>query len=223
MFTITTRMNLSTILSVLTGVVTHESLHALEASFKAGGAVDASIPSETVGSAASRFLGRLWAGSNPNKSISLSPGLTAPTRPKSFLRRSPSKQSIASTLNSMEGGASDSMMSQSTDATSISRDSSNADGASIRTQSVLANASKSNKDRNLHSQIEDLLTALSEMQRDHAILAMQLQREREERDEDRQAVRSLLDGLRKKASSETVMTSGTEDTVKAKPANIRHS
>jgi hypothetical protein len=199
----------------LTGVVTHESLQALETSFKAGGAVDAAIPSETVGSAASRFLGRLWAGSNPNKSISLSPGLTAPSRPISFLRRSPSKQSIASTLNSIEGGTSDSMMSQSTDATSISRDSSNADGASIRTQSVSVNASKSNKDRNLHSQIEDLLTALSEMQRDHAILATQLQREREERDEDRQAVKSLLDGLRKKASSETVNTCGTESTVKA--------
>jgi hypothetical protein len=197
----------------LTGVVTHESLQALENRFKAGGAVDNAIPSEAVGSAASGFLGRLWAGSSTNKSISLSPGLTPPTRPVSFLRRSPSKQSIASTLNSMEGGASsDSMMSQSTDATSISRDSSNADGASIRAQSVLANSSKSNKDRNLHSQIEDLLTALSEMQRDHAILATQLQREREARDEDRQAVKSLLDGLRKKASSETV---NTESTVRA--------
>jgi hypothetical protein len=197
----------------LTGVVTHESLQALEISFKAGGSVDAAIPSETVGSAASGFLGRLWAGSNANKSISLSPGLTAPARPISFLRRSPSKQSIASTLNSMEGGASDSMISQSTDATSISRDSSNADGSSIRAHSVLS--SKPNKDQNLHSQIEDLLTALSEMQRDHAALATQLQREREERDEDRQAVKSLLDGLRKKSSSETMNTSGTDTTVKA--------
>lgn len=191
----------------LTGVVTHESLQALELSFKEAGAVDAAIPSETVGSTAARFLGRLWAGSN-TKSTSLSPGLAAPSRPISFLRRSPSKQSIASTLNSMEGGASsDSMMSQSTDATSVSRDSSNADGASIRTQSVLANSSKSNKDRNLHSQIEDLLTALSEMQRDHAILATQLQREREEREEDQQAFRTLLNALRKKTSSETVSTS----------------
>lgn len=206
----------------LTGVVTHESLQALELSFKEAGAVDAAIPTETVGSTASRFLGRLWAGSNSTKSTSLSPGLTAPSRPISFLRRSPSKQSIASTLNSMEGGASDSMMSQSTDATSVSRDSSNADVASIRTQSVLANSSKSNKDRNLHSQIEDLLTALSEMQRDHAVLATQLQREREEREEDQQAFRTLLNALRKKTSSETVSTSRSgesQETVKASLVN----
>ncbi|KAF4628944.1 hypothetical protein G7Y89_g9210 [Cudoniella acicularis] len=207
----------------LTGVVTRDSLQALEQSFKEAGSVDPASPSESVGSAASRFLGRLWSGSNSStKSTNLSPGLTAPSRPISFLRRSPSKQSIASTLNSIEGGASsDSMMSQSTDATSVSRDSSNADGASIRTQSGMVNASKSNKDRNLHGQIEDLLTALSEMQRDHAILATQLQREREEREEDRQAVRSLLDGLRKKASQETVKSSssdGSLETVKATPA-----
>lgn len=205
----------------LTGVVTHESLQALELSFKEAGAVDAAIPTETVGSTASRFLGRLWAGSNSTKSTSLSPGLTAPSRPISFLRRSPSKQSIASTLNSMEGGASDSMMSQSTDATSVSRDSSNADAASIRTPSVLA-SSKTNKDRNLHSQIEDLLTALSEMQRDHAVLATQLQREREEREEDQQAFRTLLNALKKKTSSETVSTSRSgesQETVKASLVN----
>ncbi|KAH6666305.1 GTPase activating protein-like protein [Halenospora varia] len=206
----------------LTGVVTRDSLQALEASFKAAGSVDAANPSEQVGSAASRFLGRLWSGSNSStKSVNLSPGLSAPSRPISFLRRSPSKQSIASTLNSMEGGASDSMMSQSTDATSVSRDSSNADMASLRTQSVVVNAPKSNKDKNLHSQIEDLLMALSEMQRDHAILATQLQREREEREEDRQAVRSLLDGLRKKASQETVKSSDSDEsleTVKAVPS-----
>jgi len=195
----------------LTGVVTHDSLQALEQSFK-NNAVDTTVPSENIGTAASRFLGRLWAGSNSStKSANLSPGLSA--RPVSFLRRSPSKQSLASTLNSMEGGASDSMMSSSTDATSVSRDSSNADSASIRTQSVLMNASKQNKDKNLHGQIEDLLTALSEMQRDHAILATQLQREREEREEDRQAVRSLLDGLRKKASSETVKTSMSDESL----------
>src|SRR6202035_4052750 len=75
---------------------------------------------------------------------------------------------------------------------------------------AIAVPSKTNKDKNLHSQIEDLLTALSEMQRDHAILATQLQKEREEREEDRHAVRSLLDGLRKKTSSDTVNTAGSE-------------
>jgi chromosome segregation ATPase len=57
---------------------------------------------------------------------------------------------------------------------------------------------KTSDERYLHSQIEDLLTALSELQRNHALLSNQLQSEREEREEDRKAVRSLLDGLRKR-------------------------
>jgi hypothetical protein len=205
----------------LTGVVSHESLQALAVSYNEAQIADAVTPSENIGSAATRFLGRLWAGSNASTkstNLSVSPGLTAPSRPVSFLRRSPSKNSIASTLNSMEG--SDSMLSSSTDATSMSRDSSNTDGSSVRTPSVSFNnvivvPPKTNKDKNLHSQIEDLLTALSEMQRDHAILATQLQREREEREEDRNAVKSLLDGLRRKTSSETVKSSGSGETLKA--------
>ncbi|KAE8447790.1 hypothetical protein EG329_010184 [Mollisiaceae sp. DMI_Dod_QoI] len=209
----------------MTGVVTRESLRALEHSYKEAQMADAVSPSESVGSVAARFLGRLWSASNSStKSMNLSPGFTAPNRPVSFLRRTPSRQSIASTLNSMEGGGSDSMLSATTDATSISRDSSNTDRSSIRGQSVSFNNamsnSKSKEDKNLHGQIEDLLTALSELQRDHAILATQLQKEREEREEDRSAVRSLLDGLRKKASSETVQTVNSEDsseTVKPAP------
>ena len=76
------------------------------------------------------------------------------------------------------------------------------------------------KDKDLHGQIEDLLTALSEMQRDHAILATQLQREREEREEDRYAVRSLLDGLRKKTSSETVNSSGSDGSLEIQVSPI---
>ena len=202
----------------LTGIVTHESLQILEASYKESKTADAGTPSPDVGSAASRFLGRLWAGSNAStKSINLSPGLSAPSRPVSFLRRSPSKQSIASTLNSIEGGGvTESMLSTSTDATTISRDSQNTDGSSIRGQSAnFVNAPKmNNKDKNLHNQIEDLLTALSEMQRDHAILATQLQREREEREDDRNAVRSLLDGLRKKTGLEVTSIDLVGDSTK---------
>ncbi|EMR66939.1 putative gtpase activating protein [Eutypa lata UCREL1] len=65
-------------------------------------------------------------------------------------------------------------------------------------------------DRNLHSQIEDLLTALSELQRNHALLATQLQQEREERDEDRKVVKSLLDGLKKKANDTPSATPDAE-------------
>ena len=204
----------------LTSVVTNESLQALKASYIESRALDASAsPSSDVGSAASRFLGRLWSASSASapKSATLSPGLSAPSRPASFLRRSTSKQSIASTLNSTEGGSDSVMSSASTDATTMSRDSSNTDGSSVRAQStrftnivVPIAKSTTNNDKNLHGQIEDLLTALSEMQRDHAILATQLQKEREEREEDRHAVRSLLDGLRKKTGSETVNTAGSE-------------
>lgn len=204
----------------LTSVVTNESLQALKASYIESRALDVSAsPSSDIGSAASRFLGRLWSASSTSapKSATLSPGLSAPSRPASFLRRSTSKQSIASTLNSTEGGSDSVMSSTSTDATTMSRDSSNTDGSSVRAQStrftnivVPTAKSTTNNDKNLHGQIEDLLTALSEMQRDHAILATQLQKEREEREEDRHAVRSFLDGLRKKASSESVNTASSE-------------
>ena len=49
-----------------------------------------------------------------------------------------------------------------------------------------------NKDQDLHGQIEDLLTALSDMQREQAVLANELQKEREEREEDRAAVGRFL-------------------------------
>jgi hypothetical protein len=188
----------------LTGVVTNESLQALKASYQESKEAALS-PSSDVGSAASRFLGRLWSGTaSTSKSSNMSPGLSVPARPVSFLRRSASKQSIASTLNSMECGAESIMSSASTDATTVSRDSSNTDSSSIRVYSVVPSLKSTNNDKNLHGQIEDLLTALSEMQRDHAILATQLQREREEREEDRQAVTSLLDALRLKTSSKTI-------------------
>jgi hypothetical protein len=200
----------------MTGIVTHEVLRNLEQGYKESqSTADANTaPTLDIGSAASRFLGRLWAGSGASvKSANLSPG----PRPVSFLRRSASKQSIASTLNSVEGGSESIVSSVSTDATSISRDSSNPDESSTRaTSQFLGNNRRtmmSSKDKDLHGQIEDLLMALSELQRDHTLLASQLQREREEREEDRHAVRSLLDGLKKKSSSETVKTTGSEDSL----------
>lgn len=203
----------------LTSVVTNESLRALETSYRESGNADAGIsPSvDSIGSAATRFLGRLWAASGSSaKSSTLSPNLAAPARPASFLRRSPSKQSIASTLNSVEGGTDSIMSSTSTEATSLSRDSSNTDASSVRQSTAFSinvlpsQKASMNSQNNLHSQIEDLLMALSELQRDHAILATQLQREREEREEDHNAVRSLLEGLKKKSSSETMGSLASE-------------
>ncbi|KAK0714872.1 rab-GTPase-TBC domain-containing protein [Lasiosphaeris hirsuta] len=251
----------------LSDVVTRERMAALEQGYReaklGSGAntrsTDAGQASSDVTTAASRFLGRLWATSSTpklasfaqaatstvsNASNNLSPGLSAPSRPLSMLRRSLSKQSLASTLNSMEAvssapssSAASVLSSASTEATSISRDSSADD--SSRESSSASNNSKaattsffaggnSAKDdtKYLNSQIEDLLTALSELQRNNALLASQLQKEREEREEDRTAVRSLLDGLRKKASSETVATShsgDSDETITGRDASIEAS
>jgi len=155
------------------------------------------------------------SSSSSSSSSTLSPGLAAPLRPLSMLRRSTSKQSLASTLNSMEAGSSSSsvLSSASTEATSLSRDSSASDGVAKSSAAAGAGSGTSNNNnsdtRYLHNQIEDLLTALSDLQRQHALLADQLQREREERAEDQKAVRSLVNGLRGKEGRPALATAGT--------------
>ncbi|KAK1465447.1 TBC domain-containing protein [Colletotrichum cuscutae] len=215
----------------LSGVVTRETLLQLEQGYRDAQIASANAArSSDVTTAASRFLGRIWASStiiSPKSSSTLSPGLTAPSRPLSMLRRSTSKQSLASTLNSMEASSVSVLSSASTEATTVSRDSSNTDSASIRESTPIPsggkafNGGKNNKENALHTQIEDLLTALTELQRNHASLANELQKEREQREDDKQAVRSLLDGLRKKASNDSVGTDASVDTLKATddPAN----
>ncbi|GJC96893.1 TBC domain-containing protein [Colletotrichum higginsianum] len=212
----------------LSGVVTREKLLQLEQGYRDAQIASANAArSSDVTTAASRFLGRIWASStiiSPKSSSTLSPGLTAPSRPMSMLRRSTSKQSLASTLNSMEASSVSVLSSASTEATTVSRDSSNTtdDYSSIRESTPIpggkalhGNSGKNNKENALHTQIEDLLTALTELQRNHAQLASELQKEREQREEDKKAVRSLLDGLRKKASNDSVSTDASVDTLKA--------
>lgn len=185
----------------LTGLVTRENLQALERSFKEAqneGSNTKMSSAQSVQSAASRFLGHFWAGSvSSTKLISLSPGLPAPSRPVSFLRRSPSKQSMASTLSSVESG--ESASTAPTDTLIMSRQGS-ADCTPGKTTSpthfVVRNAMP-NHDKDLHTQIEELLTALGETQREQTLLASELQREREERDEDQQLVRRLVERIRK--------------------------
>ncbi|KAI3399651.1 hypothetical protein diail_5999 [Diaporthe ilicicola] len=208
----------------LSNVVTRERLAALEQGYResqlttppASTGANAARAS-AVSTAASRFLGRLWANSttslkaSPNNTTSanLTPG--AASRPMSMLRRTASKQSLASTLNSMDASSSTSTSSASsvlTEATTISRDSAADDSA---TPGKLAAQNNNSDSKNLHSQIEDLLVALSDLQRQHAQLADQLQKEREEREEDRTAVRTLLNGLRNKGSSETLTTAHSGD------------
>jgi hypothetical protein len=128
--------------------------------------------------AASRFLGRFWAGSH--KSLTLNAPNSGASRPDSTIRRSPSKQSMASTLNSMESAVSDA----STAATEMSTLN---DQQKTRAKSTL-----SHKDKDLHGQIEDLLMALNDLQREQADLARELQQEREEREEDHEVSKAML-------------------------------
>lgn len=181
----------------LTGIVTREILQSLEKSYQEEkDAKKTPVDSNDILSAGSRFLGRIWNGGN-NKAPALNSNALAPhKKPVGFLRRSGSKQSMASSLNSVEAST-DSMISMTTEATEVSRKSS----ASAVSAHVVANQKLlSNTDKKLHSQIEDLLTALNEMQRDQSILMTQLQREREEREEDRHAVWELINILKKDGS-----------------------
>lgn len=173
----------------LTSLVTKESLQALETSYNQSQGISTGISFPQMQAAASRILGRLWAGSgssNSTKSITLNPA-TSPAAPsENVVRRSPSKQSMASTLNSLETATSET----STAATEVS--------AQMATETVKPRqqSTMSRKGSDLHAQIEDLLMALNDLQREQADLARELQREREEREEDREAARSMLTYLR---------------------------
>lgn len=186
----------------LTGLVTREGLEAMEGSFKDGineDIVAKKSATQNIQAAASRFLGQFWAGSSSTfssaklSSPTSSLGVSIPSRPSSFLQRSPSKQSVASTLNSIE--SIETHLTAATEATAMSRNPSG-DRASVKSGHA-GKSGMSNQDRDLHGQIEDLLTALSDMQREHALLASELQREREEREEDRAAVQRFLERVKR--------------------------
>lgn len=208
----------------LTGEVSKENLSQLERGYRESLIAAANITrASDITTAATRFLGRIWASST---SISVKPATLAPagaaqSRPLSMLQRSTSKQSLASTLNSMEASSASVTSSASTDASTISRDSSrNEEESSSRestpvgTKSIMS--TKTVDDRYLHSQIEDLLTALSELQRNHSVLSNQLQQEREEREEDRNAIVPLLKRLKESSPDTEMVSSHTPPTIKKK-------
>lgn len=164
----------------LTALVTRESLDALEAQYSE----IRRSPNPQMQTAASRFLGRIWAGSTATSPARWSFGSTTNAKslspngtisPEHVVRRTPSKQSMASTLNSLE-----STSDVSTSLTELS-------DAKKRSKPTTPS-----KDRDFHSQIEDLLMALTDLQRAQADLARDLQHEREERDEDRQVARMMM-------------------------------
>jgi len=178
-----------------TNDVTRERLQGLEQQYKES---QEDPSKQQVQKSAMSFLGRLWGPSNSStKSVALSPGLTAPSRPVSFLRRSASKQSLASTLNSTESDTS--AATHSTTLTDISRGS-GADAYSLKSRQGSV-AIMSSKDRDLNYQIEQLLITMSELQKHNSELEAALQKQREDRKDDHRVVRGVLDSMRKKTST----------------------
>lgn len=175
----------------LSGIVTRDALAELEAKFKGISSDDSVKPTPAkpqasdLQAAASRFLGRLWGGTPQAVTLSV------PSRPPSsiLMQRSPSKQSL-STLNSFD--VSDAG-SHSTDATTMSQCSSISEERRLSTRSF--SSKKANKDLELHNQIEDLLVALSGLQREHAMRMDELQAVRESREAERKLAKRLIELL----------------------------
>ncbi|KAI1629209.1 rab-GTPase-TBC domain-containing protein [Exophiala viscosa] len=167
-----------------TGLVSQESLQALETDFKLSQNL---MAAPSLASSAASFLGRFWAGAThaPSRSANLSLLI-----PGSSMRKSSSGQSLTSTVNSVETSASEA----STAPTDVSDDTSSK--SSVIMVDITSTSTSNTNDRDLHHQIEGLLTELSKVQRQHSELALELQREREEREEDRQISRTLLEHLR---------------------------
>ena len=209
----------------LTGLVTRSSLESLEASFKESQGADSEAKGssfQSVQTTASRFLGRFWTGSTVGAKATspTSLGVSEQSRPAAFMKRSPSKQSMASTLNSME--SIDTQLSAvSTDATDLSRsptvESTPKKVSNTATNSMISTTGVSIKDRDLHSQIEDLLTALSDTQREQAVVVAELQRERDAREEDRAAVRHFLQNTQCKSDTASILSDLEDDNAEEDP------
>ena len=189
----------------LSKLITRAKLHEMENNFKE--AQESKNPAKAgilpgVQATASRFLGRLWSQSNvaSARSASLTPGSSTAPRPVSYIRRTASKQSLASTLDSVEGGSDSSARSTSTALTydSMSPQESHADVSITKPQDSMMEASADliTKGKKEDNQIEDLLIALSSLQREHAVVVTQLQRECENRIDENQIVSSLINRLK---------------------------
>jgi hypothetical protein len=178
-----------------TSLVTRESLTALEANFREsqnGVGRQSFLPS--VSSAASRFLGRLWTAGP--KQQGLSPGMADSGRSSAILR-TPSKQSL-STIASVEATSDSSASTASTAPTDVASGRESATEGeflrSVKSTDIgsMRSVSQASKTKEHDDQIEDLLTVLSEMQKNQAMLSAQLLKVQEERNEEAKAVRAFL-------------------------------
>ncbi|RMD41500.1 hypothetical protein DV735_g3617, partial [Chaetothyriales sp. CBS 134920] len=187
----------------LTSLVSRESLDSLEADFTQSKAL---APAPSLRSTAASLLGRFWAGSTVHSATKSSASLAIPT--SNTLRKSSSGHSLAPTMNSARS-------TTHSDAITISTELSSSDEPATKAADAKQPASSTDSDRGLHQQIEDLLTALTQLQRQQADVAAELEREREERAEDRAMARELLTILRQhsEAINELVDVEDDDDDV----------
>lgn len=166
-------------------VVTHEALEKLDRQFEKQSAGDTSDKTvRALGFTSSHFsafkiFDNWWS---PSKSASLSPGAT--------LRRTTSKQSLA-TLNSLSGGSgSDSLASTDSFASTAPTEVEEPERDSATPTKL--HRSLRQEDRTLHEQVEGLLVALSEVQREAAQTAADLQQEQARRNKAQDIVGDLV-------------------------------
>lgn len=184
----------------LTNLVSRESLQNLEVEFKQS---QTPVSLSPLKSAAASLLGRFWAGAShqPSKS-NLSLRIPGDAVQVTTLRKTSSGNSLTSTMTSIETTTSDAGTASTalTDVSDLGRVKSEVISiASTDTPST----NNSVSDKNLHSQIEDLVIALGKLQHQQLELARELQREREEREEERVLASSLLQHVQAQRSEES--------------------
>lgn len=182
----------------LSNIVTREELDKLEAQFLAqtsGGSGEKAVRALGFSQGLGGFLGGWWGGSPSEKKSTLSPSETPGHAP----RRSISKRSVTTIDSSVgSGSGADSLLSSdssaSTAMTEIEKD--------VERNSIKSSRTVRTEDRSLHEQVEGLLLALTEVQREAAQTAEQLRTEHRRKESMASIVWRLRDIVTQKEQEE---------------------
>ncbi|RKF60462.1 putative gtpase activating protein, partial [Erysiphe neolycopersici] len=170
-------------------IISFEILEELEAKYSEAQASKSIVLSNNITLLAANFL------IEPNTYSKLAFGQSNPTEPTQSIalsRRSSSEQSFTYSMNSSNGVGSQSMLSSSTALTSISRNT-----LIIRRSSNPFQPQSQGSNQTLPDKLDELLTTLSDLQKENVELSKKLVVEKEGRSDDYDLVRHLLDRLRK--------------------------
>ena len=188
----------------LTCFVSPESLQSLEAGYRQSQSL---APPSMLKSAATSLLGRFWAGASHASSKSATLSLSIPRGRSMSLRKSSSGNSLTSTIHSVGTHVSE----VSTVATDISEEATTKVEVTTVTLEPQMPSNAQTSDREFHHQIEELLTAMNHLQRQQVELGKELQKEKEERAEDRKLSGELLQHLRKQNETVTELLGEEEE------------